>query len=50
MKNRKLKNLHAKFEITKSQTGLEILNTELNKVRGGRAPGVTNNSCNFLCF
>lgn len=47
MKNSKLKIMHAKFEISKSRSGLEILNAELEKVRGGRAPTLNNYGCGF---
>jgi len=51
MKNSKLKNVHAKFEITKSNNDLVILNSELDAVRGGKTGN--NTGCgatlNYKC-
>ena len=37
MKNNKLKTIHSRFELAKSDKDLVILNSELESVRGGRA-------------
>jgi len=37
MKNNKLKSIHSKFELTKSNADVVILNSELDMVRGGKA-------------
>lgn len=55
MKNNKLKNLHAKLEVEKLDSGLKVLQSELDEVRGG----ATNRGCqeapgpspiNYFCW
>ena len=56
MKNNKLKNLHAKLEVEKLDSGLKILQSELDEVRGGQTNNLTCEEptqqppWNFLCW
>jgi len=51
MKNNKLKTIHSRFELAKSDKDLVILNSELESVRGGRS--ADNHVCgltvNYQC-